>query len=340
MSLHDFRKRPASQWTYYVVDHLPTMANTYRYDTPEEAIAQYRALDPSLHSAIGASIGGIHELDLIHRKSGNTPVFLTAADYIETSLWRESPEVQDAIAQIISELNVQHELNGDLFGVHLPSVIIDLARGNDRVPDSYFHNSILYPDIPKEYRSAIAEVFSMGNGWKDTDSFARLLRKSRSQSKDCFVERLSVRYINLDTGYSGEVDMSPTQYLLLREKTEQMLEPHRLAKDLYAFCLSAEQELPCMKGLNAQSCLDQISQDIAAYQLKDYRTVLRHILQDTDITPDTRQQAMSLFSRMQALTPKAFRRQDLAAKINSAEKVSAPRDRKTCAMHPGREEAR
>jgi hypothetical protein len=102
-------------WTYYVVDHLPTMANIHRFNTVYEAIQCYRALDPHLRSSIGSSIGGVHELDLIHRCSNDTPVLVTAYAKVETPLWRESKELQQAIDQMIAELGIQYERNNTLF---------------------------------------------------------------------------------------------------------------------------------------------------------------------------------------------------------------------------------
>lgn len=328
MSLHDNRTKPDTQWTYYVVDHRPTMGNIYRYDTPEEAIQCYRALPPDLQSAIGSSIGGVHELDLIHRRSNNTPVFLKDASRIEPGLWRESQEAQAALDFMLSELHVEHELNSQIFGGHLPSVIVDLDRHQDDTIDNYFQNSILFPDKPREYRSAIVEVFSQGHGWVKTDAFLGMLKNSVSRDQtgnipDYYVNRLSVRYLDLKTGYSVQADLSPREYTLLREKTEQLLSPSRLACDLYALFSEHIPDAPALQKGPRTAVISAFEEQIAAGRLRGFQKDVSQILTTKGIDEDTRQQAFNLYGRIMALTPREFLRDALSQRIAQAEKESS-----------------
>jgi len=344
MSLYDFRTKPESQWTYYVVDHLPTAANIFRYDTPEEAIACYKLLDPSLQSAIGSSIGGVHEIDLIHRRSHNTPVYLKDSEQIEPGLWRGSPEARDALVHILDKLNVTHELNSQIFGGHLPSVLVDLDRNLDKTIDRYYESSILFPDRPRQYTSTIKEVYAQGHGWVKTDAFLRMLqngipRDQRGNLPDYYVNRLSVRYMDMKTGYFGQADVSPREYTLLCEKTEQLLAPDRLAQDLYDFLSGHSPDAHVLgRGSISHSASDFRSM-IKAGRLGEFQKEISQVLARSGDSEDTRQQARQLYSRIMALTPKEFQRQpSLTSKIKQAKKVSSQQQDQKPKVHAREEE--
>lgn len=329
MSLHDFRTKPESQWTYYVIDHLPTADNIFRYDTPEAAIACYKLLDPSLHSAIGSSIGGVHEIDLIHRRSNNTPVYLKDSERIEPGLWRDSPEARDALAYMLDELNVTHELNSQIFGGHLPSVLVDLDRNPDKTIDRYYENSILFSDRPRQYTSAVAEVYAQNHGWVKTDAFLRMLQNGIPQDQkgnlpDYYVNRLSVRYMDMETGYFGQADVSPREYILLCEKTEQLLAPDKLARDLYDFLSDHSPEAQVLRSGSISHSASDFQRLIEAGRLGAFQKEISQMLAMRDINDDTRQKARQLYSRIMALTPRDFQRHpSLTSKIAQAEKTSS-----------------
>lgn len=329
MSLHDFRTKPESQWTYYVIDHLPTADNIFRYDTPEAAIACYKLLDPSLHSAIGSSIGGVHEIDLIHRRSNNKPVYLKDSERIEPGLWRDSPEARDALAYMLDELNVTHELNSQIFGGHLPSVLVDLDRNPDKTIDRYYENSILFSDRPRQYTSAVAEVYAQNHGWVKTDAFLRMLqngipRDQKGNLPDYYVNRLSVRYLDMETGYFGQADVSPREYILLCEKTEQLLAPDRLARDLHDFISDHSSDAHLQRKGSISLSASDFQSLIEAGRLGAFQKEVSQVLARRDINDDTRKRARQLYSRIMALTPREFQRHpSLTSKIAQAEKTSS-----------------
>ncbi len=328
MSLHDHRTKPDSQWTYYVVDHLPSMANIYRFNTPEEAISCYRALDPNLHSAIGSSINGIHELDHIHRCANDLPVLVTDSDMMDTPLWRDSRESQHAIDQMISALGVQHEKNTRLFGAHAPAVIVPLERNIERPLDSYFRSSILYPDIPGQYQSAIKEVYAMGHGWMAPDAFRQMLLDSRpgqpgKRQKDIFVERLSVRYLDMETGYSGTADISVQQYGLFETRTRDLLSPEKLASDLDTLLSSPGIDLPGYMLKPQSQRIAGLQEHLSNSRLYDIRKSLAKIVSDPAVPSSLRESAGGLQHRLTALTPPEMRRVPLNAAIAAAFKANA-----------------
>ena len=315
MSLIDHRTKPRDLWTYYVVDHLPTMANIYRFDTPEEAIACYQNLDPSLRSAIGSSLGGIHEMDHMHRCGNNIPVLVTAADHIRNPLWRESAEIQCAIDQMLATLHVQNQRSYALFGKNSPSVIIDLERYTGPKLDSYFSHSILLPDQPGQYHSSMTEAFVPGHGWLSHDAFFHLLQSSLpgcdGVPKDIFLDRLNIRYLYTRSGYIGEADISPMQFSLLQARTEHLLSPTVLRTDIGALLSDY------YPGSMAKDSL--LSDNITA---GDYRKLLRDLLEDPDLPCDMRTAAEELQHRILALLPSDMRQLPLETKITQA---SGPR---------------
>lgn len=340
MSIHDHRTKKQTMWTYYVVDHLPTMANIHYYDTVEEAIQCYRSLDPRLRSAIGSSIGGVHEMDLIHRCANNTSVLVTAADHIETPLWRESSEIQDAIDRMIQELDVQYERNNSLFG-SFPSVLVDLRRHKAQPLDSYFCQSILFPDEPGQYASAITEAFVMGEGWMKRDDFFRLLRNSTSGEpgtapRDIFLERLNIRYLNLQTSYSGEADISPQQFALLKERTETLLSQEMLDADMDMLLCAYLQNEQLPKKTSQMQIMG--TEQIDSRSLYHYRSIVKHISADAAASDTIREAAQNLQHRFLALTPREFRRSALKSQIDAAKASSKPERWQHSA--PLREEAR
>lgn len=331
MSIHDFRRKDANQWTYYVVDHLPTMANIYRFDTPDEAIACYKGLDPGLRSAIGSSFGGVHELDHIHRCANGLSVLVTSADSIETPLWRDSPEIQNAIDRMISALSVQHERNSTIFGPQSPSVIIELERYADRPMDSYFCHSILFPALPNQYLSAIDEVFVMGHGWLNPKAFHRLLQDSRSGrngegQKDLFVERLSVRYLDTQSGYSGTAEISPQQYGLLLKRSQHLLCPEVLAADLDMLFSALDDQYPDYQPMPSEERLLSFREALAKGRVYDIQNTLSRLRDNSKLPAALRSNAGSLQNRLLALTPLEFRRLPLKAQITKAACEQSRRD--------------
>lgn len=230
--VYDARTKPETQWTYYVVDELPRMANLYRFDTPEEAIAKYRELPETNHSAIGASIGGKSEYDLIHRGDGDRAILIMDHLYSKNPVWRESKEFQNALDLIIAELRVEHQYDHTVFGRNYSSAAIELERYRDDHLDPYFKDKVLQlsepsPDKDPNRLSGINEVFVFGKGWMNTEDFLRLLDNSRPQfigdaRKTVYVDSMNVQYKAAD-GRTGQADIHPREFKLLREKTEREL---------------------------------------------------------------------------------------------------------------------
>lgn len=221
MPAYDFRTKDGSQWSYYVVDNLVTMANIYRYDTAQEAIDKYKSLPSYLRSAIGSSIGQTlgqrHEIDHIHRVDGKS-VLVRDMDIMTLPLWRDSQEIAEAVALMRSQLRVRHEKTS-LFRSSYGSVAIPISDPN--MHDTYSTKKKLYPREDADVLSCINEVHVQGKGWIDMSTF-RWDLDHRPWSPESgypvpFVDMLNVRYKE-DRGYVGQIDITPAQFKYMCEE--------------------------------------------------------------------------------------------------------------------------
>jgi len=218
MPLHDFRTKPDTEWTFYVVDHLPTMDNIYRYDSAQEAIQKYSELPDNLRCAIGSSLNSRFEIDHIHKIDGNA-VLIRDMYCTTNSVWRDSPEVNAAVALMKEQLRVRYELDSTLFGYDRGSVAIPLSEHAG--PNNYFNNKHLDPKVPDRPLSGINEVYVEGSGWVDILSFLDN-QENRTWSRESgypvpFVNTLNIRYAD-SHDYQGQADVTPAEYKVLRDE--------------------------------------------------------------------------------------------------------------------------
>ena len=224
MSMYDFRTKPDTEWTYYVVDHLPTMTNLYRYDTVEEAIKKYNEIPSNMRSAIGSSLQNHYEIDHVHRIDDQT-VLVTDIERTGNAIWRDSEEIQNAVALMKRELKVCYELNSDIFLKGTP-VAIPLSDPSHSL-SSYFNNKRLDPKISDRPLSGINEVHSSEHGWIKAVNFLDILR-NREWTREGgypvhFVNQINIRYVD-KYGYRGQADVTPQEFIKLKEMYEKSLE--------------------------------------------------------------------------------------------------------------------
>lgn len=228
MEHYDYRTKPSSQWTFYVVDDLSSAGNIFYVDTIEQAIQMYNEFSADKHSAIGGSLEERYSLDFIQRFCDKS-VFISDCERMSNVRWQD-PEIQEAINKAISELHVTHELSGRVFGSRFPSVGIPLRRGNEIKLNSYFSDKILcsQPINTPRILSSIREVHMEGVGWVGLKDFLDRLNRYKPRvngvgTRLFAVDKINAFYIN-ENGYTGQVDVSPEQFCLLKEKTEPILE--------------------------------------------------------------------------------------------------------------------
>ena len=235
MPMYDFRTKPNTEWTFYVVDHLPTMANLYRYDTIGEAIAKFKELAPNQRSAIGSSIEDTHEIDHVHRIDG-LAVLVTDIDRMKSPLWRESKSIASAVAAMKSALNITYELSTNIFfnGV---SVAIPISL-NSFPNEKYFNDKKLNPVIWNRPLSGINEVFVEGQGWVKCEDFLKKLNDRKWTREGGypvpFVNQLNIRYAD-NNGHYGQADITPQDFIHLKSRYEKSLDLRPTLEDqIYA----------------------------------------------------------------------------------------------------------
>lgn len=326
--LQDNRTKPHDQWSYYVVDNLPTMANLYRFDTVEEAIEKYKSLPDTLVSAIGSSIHDAREIDHIHRCDGKN-VLVTDCDHMQP--WVGNSEIQESIDKMIAYLNVQYQYS-HIFSPRYPSVIVDLERYRGNEMDHYFDDKLLRPENPKLHTSCVKEVYVEGEGWLPRDSFLKMLENSRpgrpgEPRKNVFVDMLNIDYID-KTGRCGQADISPRNFNLLMQKTLREISPDKLAEDLYQFASDQdpfeEQDQADTKGAE----LHLMKQDIDTGNVSHYVKYLTAALNDGSLSEEDNKTALSLLSRLTVLTPSEFRKPALMSMIQNAEHKASQQPQK------------
>lgn len=318
--MYDLRTAADNRVSFYVVDHLPTMKNLYRFDTVEEAIDKFNSLSANLYSAIGGSIDNRFELDIIHRRDGK-PVLVMDTERIQNPVWRENQQVQDAIDYAIAHLNVQHQLSF-MFGDQYVSSIVDLERYSDRQLENYFQNKLLRPTNPGNLLTAINEVHVEGSGWLKLDAFLKQLAASRPKqpgkgAKANFVTRLNIGYID-ETGRTGQADLSTLNFKLLQEKTAREVSPEKLAEDLFRFACDIDPYEAQDQADIAEAELAAIEKDIASGNIHPYIKKISELLEEGLPSEEDHKKALSLLSRLTVLTPREFRKTALVTMIRNA----------------------
>lgn len=340
MGLTDNRTKPEDQWTYYVVDHLPSMANVYRYDTVEEAIEKYKSLPETLKSAIGSSIDGNYEIDHIHRCDGRNVLVMDSTDLYP---WQASPvsaEVQESIDKMIAYLNVQHQYC-HIFGKMHPSAITDLERYSNPELENYFTDKLLRPEEPKYLLSSVSEVCVESKGWMPLSAFLEHLDNTKPSrpgegAKHVFVDRLNIEYID-EAGRCGQADISPKNFALLLDKTARETYPAKLSEDLYQFAQDVDPYEGQDQAGNKEEELAVMKKDIASSTLAPYIKFLSEGLSEGYASEDDRKRALSLLSRLTVLTPKEFRKRPLSAMIHRAERKASEQLRNSSRKQAGKE---
>ena len=107
MAGFDFRAKPetADSLSFYIFDNLKMQemgegGNVYRFDTMQEAIIGWRMVQaehPDWVIALGGSVGGEREIDLVQRREGRMNVLLD--DHMRIPFWAERGDVAQAICE-------------------------------------------------------------------------------------------------------------------------------------------------------------------------------------------------------------------------------------------------
>lgn len=197
----------------------------FRFDNLADAIAKYKELPKEWTTALGGSIGGVSALDFVQRINGNSAI---VQDYQKIPRFGERGDMMNILNVLKEELAIQFRLVQD---IHPWVSVLDRVHELDAVTGSakeekplsaYYDGKVLYSSS-RALNSAIREVCVEEKGWMDPKEFATLCKDGYSDSYRPIVQLINVAYIEPDTGYVGQADISAGDFVKLKEKTAAFL---------------------------------------------------------------------------------------------------------------------
>lgn len=223
MAKFDFRTKPKEELTFYVFDNLRVHemkkgSSIYYYDTLEEAIKKFGECSKDWSTAIGCSVQGVHEVDLVHRVNG---VPARVMDFYGMVNFQNRTDVHEAMNKLVKDLSIQYQM---VFGIH-PRRSVLAALEDPNYMDSYLKDKVLF--IPKERRStalfaSMDEVYVQGQGWMETLEFLKAYPNDTYHDPHTpVVDMVNAHYMEMKTGYIGQCDMSPVSFKNMMEKTKE-----------------------------------------------------------------------------------------------------------------------
>ena len=227
---------------FYVYNNLRSQqdkmkSELFRFDDLKEAIAKFNELPKEWTTAIGGTVNGISEIDFVHRRNGEAVLI---NDYQNIPVFNEHEEMNSVLDELKKSLKIHYEMLG---GIHPnTSVLSELREFNEM--DSYFENKSLNL-LSKETApfqvndhfgsnvvnksgssfnelinfSAVNEVYVEDKGWMTPIDFINLNKDFYENSYVPKVKFLNISYKDLNNGTIGQADISPKDYLQLKETT-------------------------------------------------------------------------------------------------------------------------
>ena len=207
--------------SYYVYNNLRSMQDhmksaVYRFDYLNDAITKYNELPAHWTTALGLSLDGTCEVDIVHRIEGENAL---VNDYKNLDKFKNNPIALQAINETINKMNIQYEM---FFEIHPnTSILSPIPRVSS--DNSYFNNKLL-----NTKRSEINEVYVEGKGWLNFKDFCDLNKEgSYYNPHHPKVSFININYIEESTGYTGQGDLLPSQFLEMKQRTLDFNKQHK-----------------------------------------------------------------------------------------------------------------
>lgn len=211
--------------TFYVFDNLrfgapgmPSSGNIYRYPTLDEAIHHYQHLPEKWTSAIGCSIGGIYEIDLVHKVNEE---HVRVNDFYHLDKFKDREDVHAAMTKLETDLPIKYQYLSGLFPSS--SVLCPLEPANYRYHE--VDTMMLAPSKgAKSVLSAINELYVDGRGWMSRDDFYETYGHSNYflDPTRPVVERINVNYREKGKPYLNQRDVSPVCFAQMFEAAKAL----------------------------------------------------------------------------------------------------------------------
>ena len=197
----------------------------FRFDNLADAITKYKELPKEWTTALGGSIGGRSEIDFVQRIEGKNAL---VQDYQKIPRFGERGDMMNVLNVLKAELAIQFRLVPDIH----PRVSVlerfyelDAMAGSakeEKPLSDYYDGKVLYPSS-KALNTAIREVCVEEKGWLEPKEFAALCEDGYSDSYRPVVQFINAAYVEPETGYVGQADLSAGDFVKFKEKTAAFL---------------------------------------------------------------------------------------------------------------------
>ena len=216
--------------SYYIFKDLRASQNNnykegfqvLRFDSLQDAISEFRKLPKEWTTALGIHISANSEIDLVQRREGE-PVL--SGDYLRIPSFYSNPDVRSAVRSLLAELKIQWQSEYRVFTKS--PVLIPIVPDMDFIRDRAINGKHLLPEHPKALFTAIQEIYTPDKGWQDAkEIYAEASNFGYNNPHVPKITTLHVRYAD-EQGQPHSGDLSPYNFILLRERTQLMEhDPH------------------------------------------------------------------------------------------------------------------
>lgn len=234
MTTHDYRADSdmTMSLSFYVFDNLRSQqdregGHVYRYDTPPEASALYqfiRTEHPNWMVALGASINGTSEIDLVQRINGADCLI---NDYKQLDTWKDNPDVLRAIQETATRLKIDWQMDRSI----LDSPILIPYASSEQPLNPYMEDRSLRPSNPNKPVTAIQEAFVEGEGWLSPNELRRASKTYEQEHHRCpKVSKVNVAYKTAH-GRGGYVDITPSDFQHMKATYLEAIQEKEASKE-------------------------------------------------------------------------------------------------------------
>lgn len=240
MAGYDYRTQPetADTLSFYIFDNLRMQhdgegGNVYRFDTMKEAVTAFRMIQaehPSWTTALGGSVGGEHEIDLIQRRDG---INVLIDDFKRIPFWADRPDVSQAIGEFAAGPGIDWQTDREL--LNGPILIPYAPEGAPE--DPVIADKVLLPKNPANALTSLVEAYVEGQGWIEPDQLKQLVKEHRNDPGNRpKVSRLNVAYETMgkdggERGRTGFVDIKPGEMHGMADRFRELMDIRSQERD-------------------------------------------------------------------------------------------------------------
>lgn len=210
------------------------------YSSLDEAIDSFKNYPKDWMTVIGIQLNPLpfSAIDLVQRW-GEEPILLS--DFKNLPEYNGNPDVRKAVTELKGKLGIEWQTDHRIFNTGT-AVLIPIETEKTAVRDRFFNGKHLNPSDPNHLITAIKEVYIPTKGWKSLEDIYPAVRGKTSYNPSVpyalKLTSLNISYTD-KAGHHAKGDISPYNFLLIKERTELMennrIAAERLANDMEIF---------------------------------------------------------------------------------------------------------